>query len=117
MNSAKAEKLEIPAPPSPPNPSETVPVQAAPNPVTGDQLTFVVPETVPNVREIKLEVFSTSGEQMYQSSYLSGRTITWDLSTSEGKKLANGIYLYQVKAKGVYGKTRTSAVNKLLVLQ
>lgn len=121
MNSEKAKKLNIPAPPSPPNQdaesNELLPVQAAPNPVTGDQLTFSIPETEPNVKKVKLEVFSTSGEQMYQSSYLDSRTITWDLTTSDGNKLANGIYLYQIQAKGVAGETRTSAVKKLLVLQ
>jgi len=89
---------------------------AYPNPVsTNDTVTFRVRGK--NIASTKLEVFTASGKRMYTTNYTQGTTHTWNLTTDEGKPVTNGVYLYQLKAKGEGGQTTTSQFRKLLVLR
>ena len=89
---------------------------AYPNPVsTKDTVTFKVEGK--DIASTKLEVFAASGKQVYTTDYTQGTTTTWKLTTNEGQPVPNGVYLYQVKAKGTEGQTTTSQFEKLIVLR
>ena len=70
--------------------------------------------------EVKLEVFDTSGRQLW--SYTESGvpadntyTVNWDLTTGGGKKLSTGLYLYRVSINSD-GSTYASKSKKLIVL-
>ena len=113
--------LDVPIPPSPPlsivASDGSLPVQVTRSLTTGEELTFSVPGSVPNVNEIKVEVYDTLGGKVYSSSYVEGRTLTWNLTTTEERKVANGIYLYRVMVKMDGDEIRMSEVRKLFVLK
>jgi len=94
----------------------TVPAKAMPNPVTGESLTFKVSDSVPGVEEVRVEVFAPAGNKVYDSGFQKGRTVTWNTTAEHGSNLANGLYLFKMKAKGEKGEIKESTIRKLFVL-
>lgn len=84
-------------------------VKAGSNPASERVLfTYVVP---PETREARLVVFSVVGQPVFTAQLdPHGERFTWDLKSSEGKPLANGLYIYLVIADGV-----RSAIHRLVI--
>ena len=89
--------------------------QASSNPVvSNEQVTFKA--TGEGINEVKVAVFDAKGEQLYDSGFVSGNTISWNARTQSGQPLSNGIYLFRMVAKGS-GELVKSGVRKLLVIK
>ena len=106
-------------PPKPPSYSDSeedsLNALAYPNPVSEkDQVTFTT--SLAQVEEIKVTVLNAAGNTVYESEYKAGDKVTWDLTSSAGDHVPNGLYLYQLTVKDQTG-TNISKVNKLLVLR
>ncbi|MCR4404843.1 MAG: S8 family peptidase [Candidatus Acetothermia bacterium] len=84
-------------------------VKAGSNPASERVLfTYALP---PGTREARLIVFSVVGQPVFSAPLdPQGDRFTWDLSSSEGKPLANGLYIYLVLADGV-----RSAIHRLVI--
>jgi hypothetical protein len=71
--------------------------------------------TEQGVRFMRVEVFDAGGRRIFTAATL-GRRIVWKMSTPEGGRLANGVYLYTVMVRTADGKTLKSDVQKVVVL-
>lgn len=70
--------------------------------------------------DVIIDVFDMSGRILWQSStsgVSSGNTFTvdWDLTASNGGKLATGVYLYRVRL-ACDGSKKASKAKKLIVV-
>jgi len=81
----------------------------------GDAVRFVVEGT--GVAQVKVEVFNLAGALIYNSGFVAGHELTWNLLSGEGLPVANGVYLYVVTVRGYNGEPLRSAVRKLVVLR
>lgn len=68
------------------------------------------------IESVQLQVFALSGKQVYASGLVEGHTLSWNLLSDQGKRLANGVYLYVVMVKGYDGKV-VREVKKLVILR
>jgi PKD repeat protein len=71
----------------------------------------------PGIRDIKVQVFSLAGQEVFDSGFVGGRELSWDLTNAQGKPLANGVYLYVITARGFDGQVIRSGVRKLVILR
>jgi hypothetical protein len=56
-----------------------------------------------------IRIFTTNGQEIARLSIAAGETIKqWDVRTSAGKKLASGVYFFEINAAGE--KTRGKIV-------
>lgn len=55
------------------------------------------------VEELRVEVFSPSGERVFDSNFVKGKTYDWPMRDLQGKTLASGIYGYNVTVKRANG--------------
>lgn len=67
------------------------------------------------IERVTLRVYNLSGNPVAQPSS-PGTQLTWRLSTDQGQRVANGVYLYVVTASGRDGQAVRSEVRKLVVL-
>ena len=86
-----------------------------PNPVRHEAVTFQV--IGQNIQSIEVKLFDLNGQLVWFSGRISGNQANWELITQEGEQVANGIYLYSVKAQGINNSIWTSKMRKLLVLK
>mgnify|MGYP000067067124 CR=1 FL=1 len=105
-----------PAPPKSPTDSDLalLDVQASPNPAKSEEVHFTV-EGV-SLQKVQLSVYDSNGDAIYKSPLVEGNTLTWNLTDDQGDRVSNGIYLYQLQARGEGGATLTSRIGRLLVL-
>ena len=71
------------------------------------------PETILNTT---VEIFDLSGRKIWSFSQSNADNISWDLLSSDGKKVKTGIYLYRVSIK-TSDSDITSKTNKMLVVE
>jgi len=76
---------------------------------------FVVEGT--GIAELKVEVFNLAGASIYNSGFVAGHELVWNLLSDEGLPVANGVYLYVVTVRGYNGEVLRSQVKKLVVLR
>jgi len=67
-----------------------------------------------NIKAIRVEVFNLAGKRVFQSDEVARKTLRWHLQDSQGRPLANGVYLYVVTIKGLDGRTLRE-VDKLVL--
>ncbi len=77
-----------------------------------EQVRFISFEKITHLR---LEVFSTAGERLFDSDFKSGDLLDWDLRDQHGQRLADGSYLCVVTVKDPTG--RLSQRHSLVSLQ
>ena len=65
----------------------------------------------------QLEVLALDGRVMFESGFVSGQQLHWNMRRQDGAVLANGVYLYRVLVKSASGDVVHSEVRKLLVLR
>jgi hypothetical protein len=56
-----------------------------------------------NVERIQVQVFGLSGQQVFDSGWQQGNTLTWMPQSRDGRPLASGVYLYSVTVMGPDG--------------
>lgn len=87
-----------------------------PNPATtGDTIHFVVEGR--GVAEIRAEVYDLSGARVFDSQFVAGNQLSWNLMNDRGEVLANGVYLYVLTVKGYDGGLLRGKIKKLVVLR
>lgn len=68
------------------------------------------------ITSLKVEIFNLAGRRIFAQE-AAGAQLAWDLKTSEGRPLPNGVYLYVVTVRGLEGQMLRSEVRKLVVLR
>ena len=68
------------------------------------------------IESVELSVYDLSGQRVFRKQ-TSGSQLAWRLSTDDGRRVANGVYLYTVTARGAHGQLARSEVRKLVVLR
>jgi hypothetical protein len=69
------------------------------------------------VASMNVEVFNLLGQKVYESGLSTGSALRWNLRTSAGAPLANGIYFYVVTLKGADGRVSHQLVKMALILR
>jgi hypothetical protein len=69
-----------------------------------------------NIVSSQVEVFNASGVRV-ATDQSSGQHLIWNLRTSSGHPIANGVYFYRVMAHTADGKTFYSQIKKMAVLR
>jgi len=70
-----------------------------------------------DIRSVQLEVFDLAGRRVFQSEELRGTQLTWAGLDGQGRRLANGVYLYRIKARPPSGRQLQSAVRRLALVR
>ncbi|MBI1730548.1 hypothetical protein HY229_06635 [Candidatus Acetothermia bacterium] len=68
------------------------------------------------IESMNVSIFSLNGTLVFHQEAV-GTHLSWNQTTTSGAPLANGTYLYVVKAMGADGETQTSEVKKLVVIR
>ena len=103
-------------PPVPSAEVDHVRTTAYPNPVIEKkEVTFSIQAT--DVERAKVTIMNSAGIEVYSSGYESGNELTWDLQSSGGRTVSNGVYLYRVMVKLENQQEMASEVRRLLVLK
>lgn len=68
-----------------------------------------------DIESIAVEIYDLKGQKIFASDFIFGNTLTWSLLTHHG--VANGVYLYVIKARGPDGQIVSNRVQKLVVLR
>ena len=64
----------------------------------------------------ELQIFDLNGNQIHQQTS-HGKKLTWNLKTSTGAVVANGVYLFRVIVENAEGATISSSVKKIVLLR
>jgi uncharacterized repeat protein (TIGR01451 family) len=67
-----------------------------------------------SIKEIEVRIFGLSGSAIYLSGWVENGHL-WRLNSTNGKKIANGVYLYVVTVKGFDGKILRTHIKKLVI--
>ncbi|MBI3659463.1 DUF11 domain-containing protein, partial [Candidatus Acetothermia bacterium] len=67
-----------------------------------------------DIKEINVQVFSLKGERIYQSGWVENG-YEWRMDNGEGRRIANGVYLYVVTVRGYDGKVMQTQIKKLVI--
>jgi len=71
----------------------------------------------PDIQEIQVRVFNLAGREVYNSGFVTGSRLYWNGLTNDGRRLANGVYLYVVRVRGFAGREYVSEVRKFVILR
>lgn len=69
------------------------------------------------IAEISVSVFSLAGQRVLHVDWQPGNELEWRALTSDGRPVANGIYLYMISVRGADGALARSRVQKLVILR
>ena len=89
-------------------------VQASGSPSL-DRMNFHIQGT--GIESARLQVFDLSGRTLYDSNFVNGQTLSWNLLNNRSLPVANGIYLYVVYVRGFDGAIINTQVRKLVVIR
>ncbi|MCK4394515.1 S8 family peptidase [Candidatus Bipolaricaulota bacterium] len=87
----------------------------APNPVTGNGVEFRA--TGVGIQDVRARIYDLSGRLIFDSGWSPGPAFQWNLQTTDGRVVANGVYLYWLEVRGATGEIRRSKVDKLVILR
>jgi hypothetical protein len=68
---------------------------------TSEQVRFTA---LGEVYQLRLEVFTATGEQLFDSDFRPGNLLDWQLQDQRGQRLADGLYRCRVTAKNLAGQ-------------
>ena len=99
---------------------EGISVDCTKNPATTSTTFVVTHDRIGSTLDFELEIFDMAGRQLYGYSETgvstdSTYTLDWDLTTSGGKRLGTGVYLYRVLVS-CDGSKKASQAKKLIIL-
>jgi len=86
-----------------------------PNPITGNSTEFRA--TGVGIQDVRARIYDLSGRLIFDSGWSPGPAVQWNLQTTDGRVVANGIYLYWLEVQGATGEIRRSKVDKLVILR
>jgi hypothetical protein len=69
-----------------------------------------------NIEGVQVQVYNLAGKQVF-SAEAAGNSLSWNGLSSDGRRLANGVYLYVLTVKGTYGDIVQTKVQKLAILR
>lgn len=69
------------------------------------------------IQEISVRIFNLAGRSIFESDWLSGSQWEWRGLMSDGRAVANGVYLYLISVRGADGSIVRSRVQKLVILR
>jgi hypothetical protein len=69
-----------------------------------------------NIEGVQVQVYNLAGKQVF-SAESAGNSLSWNGLSSDGRRLANGVYLYVLTVKGTYGDIVQTKVQKLAILR
>ena len=89
-----------------------------PNPIEKDgHFTFTITEPA----DITVTVFTITGKKIRTLKKpgcgVNFNKVYWDGKDSDGDKLANGTYLYKIRAKGLNGSKSSEKTGKVIILK
>lgn len=90
-------------------------VRASPNPATMHAVRFEA--LGQGIAEIRAEIFNLAGKKIFDSDFVMGSELGWQLNTNYGDTVANGVYLYIITIKGFNGEVIRSKLQRLMVLR
>ncbi|MCS6937604.1 MAG: gliding motility-associated C-terminal domain-containing protein, partial [Candidatus Bipolaricaulota bacterium] len=64
----------------------------------------------------QVQVYNLTGKLVF-SAETAGKSLSWNGLSSDGRQLANGVYLYVMTVKGTYGDLVQTRVQKLAILR
>lgn len=70
-----------------------------------------------NIESVQVQVFDMTGRKLYTSSFVKDHELSWNLLTDNGRRVANGVYLYVVTVRGFNDEVVRSQVKKLVILR
>ncbi|MBI1731121.1 CSLREA domain-containing protein [Candidatus Acetothermia bacterium] len=70
-----------------------------------------------NIESTQLEVFDLNGVLIYQSGFSADQKMSWTMKNKSGARVANGVYLYRVTARGMNGQLIRSQMKMFLLLR
>ncbi len=79
--------------------------------VSRDLVRFAAPG---DVQETRIEVFSPTGEKLFDSDFVTGQTQDWQLKDPQGQAVESGLYAYTVTIKDKDGNLRTQRGNVIV---
>jgi len=87
-----------------------------PNPVKNNTSIIVQHDRPETILSTTVEIFDLTGRKIWSFSQANADNISWDLISTNGQKVKNGIYLYRVSIKTADSNV-TSKTNKMLILE
>jgi hypothetical protein len=78
--------------------------------IFSDLVRFVAPA---EIQEMRIEIFSSTGEMIFDSGFIAGQTQDWPLQNMQGKPVESGLYAYLIIVKdqaGVFKQIRQGNV-------
>jgi hypothetical protein len=69
-----------------------------------------------NIEGLQVQVYNMAGKMVFKQE-TSGTRLSWNGLSSDGRRLANGVYLYVLTVQGTYGDIVQTKVQKLAVLR
>ena len=87
-----------------------------PNPVKTKTNIIVKHDRPETILSTTIDIFDLSGRKIWSFSQSNADNISWNLVSSDGNKVKNGIYLYRVSIK-TSDSDITSKTNKMLVVE
>lgn len=112
---------EVPQPPFAP-----IPAQALPS-ISNTDLS-VKASTISNgrairfrtegqaIRELDVEVYSLNGKKVFEGNSRANY-LSWRMRDTQGRPVANGVYLYRISGRDVRGNVSRSEIKKIIVLR
>ncbi|MBF0407166.1 MAG: hypothetical protein HQM10_07425 [Candidatus Riflebacteria bacterium] len=102
-----------------PGPFAIEDLKAYPNPARGDAMWFAY-NFGQRAEEIKLKIYDVAGHEVtsfetFDFNALSTGKLKWDLRNDDGKRVANGVYLYKIEA--IKNGQKIKSRGKLAVLR
>jgi len=67
--------------------------------------------------EFRVEVFNSSGQKMFDSGFVTGQTLDWNMLDQQGEAVADGVYDYVVTVKKRHGKERATQSRQLPIFR
>ena len=87
-----------------------------PNPVKTKTNIIVKHDRPETILSTTVEIFDLSGRKVWSFSQSNADNISWNLTSNDGQKVKNGIYLYRVTIK-TSDSDITSKTNKMLIVE
>jgi len=89
----------------------------SPNPIGRSHNTAYFTVEGQAISGMKVEIFDLSGLRVWDSGFVAGNTLEWNLMNDRGEALANGVYLYVVTVRGQGGELIRSKARKIVLLR
>jgi hypothetical protein len=70
-----------------------------------------------DILKIRFQIYDLAGKELYDSDWRLGSTLEWDCRDADGRRVANGAYLYVIRIRDSQGRETVSPVGKVFLLR